>query len=187
MVVDRPTPAGSLRIGDVITYATTDAVSGAPILVTHRIIEVRPGAAGPTFITQGDANDEPDTRPVEASQVRGEVWYSVPYIGTARNFLLAQGAGLIIAGAVGLCLAIWLLVRAFRSDPPPTPQASAGRHRAAESAGTSVRDGAAVGVLIGVLAIGGYLVAHREGTFARFSDQQSVQVDVTVGSTAPAG
>lgn len=90
MVVDKPVSASSLRVGDVITYATTDEGSGAAILITHRIVEVQ---TGPTFITQGDANDEPDSRPVAADQIQGEVWYSVPYVGTARNFLLAREQG----------------------------------------------------------------------------------------------
>jgi signal peptidase len=175
MVVDRPTPADALHVGDVITYATTDEVSGAPILVTHRIVDIGPGATGPTFITQGDANDSPDTRPVEASQVRGEVWYSVPYIGTARNFLLAQGAGLILAGAAGLCVAIWLLIQAFRSDPKP---ARPGRHR--------TRNGAMAALLVGMLAVSSQLVAQRPGTYAHFSDQQSVQIEISVGSAPSA-
>jgi signal peptidase len=178
MVVDRPTPAESLRVGDVITYATTDQVSGAPILITHRIVEVRPSDTGPTFITQGDANDNPDTRPVEASQVRGEVWYSVPYIGTARNFLLAQGAGLILAGAAGLGVAIWLLTRAFRSEPAQDAPARPGRHR--------TRNGAMAAVLVGLLGTSTHAVADSAGTAAYFSDQQSVSFEITVGSADPA-
>src|SRR4051812_36713923 len=133
MVVDKPAPTSSLSVGDVITYATTDEVSGASILITHRIVQVQPG---PTFITQGDANNAPDSRPVEVDQIRGEVWYSVPYIGTARNFLLAQGAGPILGGVAGLVVAVWLLLYALRPDPVPTavdePADSerAGRHRA---------------------------------------------------------
>jgi hypothetical protein len=181
MVVDRPVEAGALREGDVITYATTDEVSGEQILITHRIVEVRPG---PTFITQGDANEEPDTRPVEASQVRGEVWYSIPYVGSARNFLLAQGAGLIIAGAAGLVLAVWLLLYALRPDPAPAAEAEPadsgepGRHRA--------RTGAGVAALVGLLATGSQFVPHQPGTFASFSDQQTVQFQVTVGTGSSA-
>jgi signal peptidase len=180
MVVDRPTPADSLRVGDVITYATTDELSGAPILITHRIVEVRPSDTGPTFITQGDANNSPDSRPVEANQVRGEVWYSVPYIGTARNFLLAQGAGLILAGAAGLGVAIWLLIRAFRSEPEPAQDAPArpGRHR--------TRNGAMAVVLVGMLGTSTHAVADSAGTAAYFSDQQSMSFEITVGEAGPA-
>ena len=122
MVVDRPAAASSLRVGDVITYATTDEVSGAPILITHRIVEVGSDAGTPTFITRGDANNAADPRPVAASQVQGKVWYSVPYVGSARNFLLANGAGLILGGAAGLLAAVWFLVRLFRSRTWPRPR-----------------------------------------------------------------
>jgi signal peptidase len=179
MVVDKPAPASSLRVGDVITYATTDEVSGAPILITHRIVAVQSGAAGPTFTTQGDANNAPDDRPVEASQVRGKVWYSVPYIGTARNFLLAQGSGMILGGVAGMVLAVWLILLALRPDPAPAAADSArpGRHR--------VRNGATVVVLVGLLASSSQFLSHQPSTSAYFSDRTSVQFQITIGSTAP--
>ena len=93
MLVDRPVAADSLRVGDVITYATTDQVSGALILITHRIVEIGSGSGGPTFITKGDANNAADDRPVEAAQVRGKVWYHVPYIGVVRTSCSPRGPG----------------------------------------------------------------------------------------------
>ena len=184
VLVDRPADADSLRVGDVITYATTDQVSGKPISVTHRIVEIEPGSGGPTFITQGDANNAPDDRPVEAAQIQGKVWYHVPYIGVARNFLLAQGAGLIIGGAVALVAALWFLVHLLGSDPKPqsgtgsgADPAGSGRHR--------IRNGAVGTALAGLLVTGTQLVAQPTGTFAHFSDQQSVRFEITFGTTDP--
>jgi signal peptidase I len=184
MVVDTPAKASSLRVGDVITYATIDAVSGTPILITHRIVEVRSASGAPTFITRGDANDSADDRPVEASQVRGKVWYAVPYIGTARNFLLAKGAGLIIGGAVGLIAAVWFLLRLAREpetvqDVPvrkggPTRR---GRHRA--------RNSTVATALLGVLLILGHPVTHRQTTYAHFSDEETLQIQITTGGAPP--
>ena len=182
VVVDKPATASSLRVGDVITYATTDEVSGAPIFITHRIVEIRSDAGTRTFITQGDANNAADTRPVEASQVRGKVWYSVPYVGTARNFLLAKGAGLILAGAVGLIAALWFLVRLFRSPNAAAPTDNptrGGRHRA--------RNTATATAVLGLLLIAAHPVGARPGTYAGFSDQKSVQFQITVGSATPSG
>jgi signal peptidase len=186
MVVDKPVPASSLRVGDVITYASTDGVSGAPVLITHRIVKIDSGAAGRTFTTQGDANNMADGRAVEASQIRGKVWYSVPYIGTARNFLLAKGAGLILGGAAGLIAAVWFLLHLLRSEAAPSQNATAagasefpaGRHRA--------RDSALVTALVGLLVTGSHLATQPLGTYAEFSDQQTVQVEISVGSAAPA-
>ena len=186
IVVDKPAAAASLRVGDVITFATTDEASSAPILITHRIVAIESSSAGPTFITQGDANDAADDRPVEAAQIRGQVWYSVPYIGTARNFLLAQGSGLILGGAVSLVAAVWFLIHLMRSDrkPPRNGTGSAanlprpGQHRA--------RNSAMVTGLAGLLMTSTHLVAQPPGTFAQFSDQQTVHFEFTVGSADPA-
>jgi signal peptidase len=184
MVVDKPAVASSLRVGDVITYATTDEVSGTPILITHRIVEVRSDAGARIFITQGDANDTADNRPVQASQVRGKVWYSVPYVGTARNFLLAKGAGLILGGVAGLIAAVWFLVRLFRS-PKLVPDAAAsvgnptrgGRHRA--------RNTATAAAVLGLLLVAAHPVTARSGSYAGFSDEQTLHFQITVGSAAP--
>jgi len=182
MVVDKPASASSLRVGDVITYATTDEASGAPILITHRIVGIQPGADGPTFTTQGDANNTADDRPVGASQVRGKVWYSVPYIGTARNFLLAKGAGLILAGAAGLVAAVWFLVHLMRSEPTPAPDSPGSAPRASRQGRHRARNSAVGTALAGLLMTGIHLATQAPGTLAQFSDQRSVSFEITIGS-----
>ena len=37
------------------------------------------------FTTQGDANNTPDAEPVQPVQVRGKVWYAIPYLGWANQ------------------------------------------------------------------------------------------------------
>jgi len=37
------------------------------------------------FRTKGDANDAVDPDPVRPVQVRGEVWYAVPYVGRMND------------------------------------------------------------------------------------------------------
>ena len=79
LVVVRPTPADRIAVGDVITY---QPVPGEPALVTHRVIEVQALSTGQTrFLTQGDANEAPDAAPVTEEQVKGVIWYSVPWVG----------------------------------------------------------------------------------------------------------
>ncbi|MGH3494361.1 MAG: signal peptidase I [Sciscionella sp.] len=116
VVVDRPAPSASLRTGDVVTYATTDEVSGRPILITHRIVAIHRSAQGTTFTTKGDANNVADNRPVAASQIRGKLWYHIPYIGTARNVLANRTGLLLLGGAIVLIGASVFLRRLFRSD-----------------------------------------------------------------------
>jgi signal peptidase len=81
VVVVRPTPVSQLRVGDPITYQLR---SGDPEVVTHRITSIVFTSDGTReLITQGDANGAPDLEPVIAAQVRGRVWYSVPWVGHA--------------------------------------------------------------------------------------------------------
>ena len=80
VVVVKPVKVDTLQIGDVITF---QPFSDDPQLTTHRIVGVTYGSEGRQFVTQGDANNAPDLKPISADQVRGTVWYSVPKVGYA--------------------------------------------------------------------------------------------------------
>ncbi|PZU46562.1 MAG: signal peptidase I [Microbacterium sp.] len=83
MVVVRPTDAADIEPGMVMTYQLE---SGKPLLITHRVIQRLTTADGEyLFITQGDANPQPDADPVREVQIRGTVWYAIPYIGWAAT------------------------------------------------------------------------------------------------------
>ncbi|GAB3560722.1 signal peptidase I [Spelaeicoccus albus] len=115
VVVDRPVAPGSLDVGDIVTYQKTDQSTHAQVLITHRIVAKHNGKHGLVFTTKGDANRTADPEPVRASQIRGELWYDVPYIGIVRGFLLAPAGLLMIGSAVLLIAAIWFLARVSRS------------------------------------------------------------------------
>lgn len=84
LIVVRPRQAESIRVGDVITYQLE---SGRPGVVTHRVVEVTDGPDGrPRFITRGDANGAVDVTPVRPVQIRGVLWYSVPYLGYVNTW-----------------------------------------------------------------------------------------------------
>lgn len=100
LIVIRPVPADRLAVGDAITYQLE---SGKPEVVTHRIVGISYAADGQTtYRTQGDHNASPDKEPVLPAQVRGKVWYAVPYVGFANTWLTgarrsaAVGVGVII-------------------------------------------------------------------------------------------
>lgn len=83
LVVVRPVDIEDVGIGSVITYQLE---SGKPAVVTHRVVAVGTNLRGEPFVeTQGDANEVPDEKPVLAAQIRGERWYSVPYLGRVVN------------------------------------------------------------------------------------------------------
>jgi len=46
-------------------------------------VEVREGEGEPTFVTQGDANSEPDSDAVLAANVVGKAVFAIPKIGWA--------------------------------------------------------------------------------------------------------
>ncbi|HMH57675.1 MAG TPA: signal peptidase I, partial [Galbitalea sp.] len=78
IVVNRPEPFSAIRVGDVLTY---QIASGEPAVVTHRVIAINVESDGSQTLTmKGDANPSPDLRHVIGKQVRGVVWYSVPYV-----------------------------------------------------------------------------------------------------------
>lgn len=106
LVVVRPTDPRDLGVGDVVTYQVR---SGDPTVVTHRIVGMKVGVGGePIFITQGDANPAPDAEPVQAVQIRGRLWYAVPYVGRL-NLLLGLDRTLVLR-----LIALALAVAAFR-------------------------------------------------------------------------
>ncbi|UWZ53949.1 signal peptidase I [Dactylosporangium aurantiacum] len=85
--------ADSLAVYEIVTYSDPRG------LVTHRVIAQ---AEDGTFTVKGDANQRPDTRPVERRQVIGPVRLILPHLGwpvvqvRTHPFKIAGGA-LILA------------------------------------------------------------------------------------------
>jgi len=102
LVVVRPTAAGNIRAGDVITYQPK---SGDPAVVTHRVRSVGVTLGGQyTFIVQGDANDSPDVKPVIPAQIRGVRWYSVPYLAYPSLMVGGNIREVVVMGSVALLI-----------------------------------------------------------------------------------
>ena len=84
-LVVKPIPFEELRVGDIITYQIE---SGSPAVITHRITAISATQSGELeFITKGDNNDAEDELPVRELQVRGKLFYAVPFVGFAANAL----------------------------------------------------------------------------------------------------
>jgi signal peptidase len=126
LIVTRPADPVVLGIGDVITY---QVVSASPAVVTHRIIGVGYAANGEiTFRTQGDANDAADARPIRAVQVRGELWYAVPWVGYLNTWVNGRYRSVLVYSASALLLgyAGWMFVSAARDRRRPPRAQGAG-------------------------------------------------------------
>src|SRR4051794_5688871 len=112
LVVVKQAAAADLGIGDVITYQLR---SGSSDVVTHRIVRQGVDGAGhPVFWTRGDANSAIDAAPIRPVQVRGRLWYSVPYLGYA-DVLLSGGERSLLAAAAAFALFGYAAVMAIAS------------------------------------------------------------------------
>lgn len=93
-LVVKPEPVDSLGIGDVITYQIE---SGKPAVVTHRIVSESATQSGEkTLITKGDNNPVDDEEPVIEAQIRGKLFYAVPYVGFAANAIGQGDKGVVL-------------------------------------------------------------------------------------------
>lgn len=116
LIVVKPTDSAALGIGDAITFQWE---SGKPDVVTHRITSVQYSAKGELrFTTQGDANRAPDERPVVPEQIRGKVWYSVPYAGYVNNYITGKQRSALLVVVVGglLIYAVYMFVTSGRDN-----------------------------------------------------------------------
>jgi signal peptidase I len=113
VVVTRPEPFASIRVGDVLTY---QIASGQPAVVTHRVIAINVEADGSQTLTmKGDANPSPDLKHVINKQVRGVVWYSVPLVGYFGAVGSADTRSVVarLIGAALIAYALYVLIAAL--------------------------------------------------------------------------
>lgn len=106
LVVVKPVQPAEIMAGTAITYQIR---SGEPDVVTHRIVATRQSGYGETtYITRGDNNGSDDESPVQFEQIRGKVWYSVPYMGYVNNWLNGEQRRItvtvIVIGLAGYAL-----------------------------------------------------------------------------------
>ncbi|GAA1424541.1 hypothetical protein GCM10009640_20980 [Agrococcus citreus] len=116
LVVVKPTPVAEIQLGEVITFQLE---SGQPTLVTHRVIaRSTDSASGEVrFTTQGDANDVADAAQVMPVQVQGTVWYSIPYLGWANQWVNGPAREWLVPIAAGalFCYAAVSIIGGFRA------------------------------------------------------------------------
>jgi len=114
LIVTHPVAPADIRIGDVLTYQMQ---SGEPAVISHRVVEKSIAGDGTvTFVTKGDNNDLPDEAPVQAVQVVGTLWYSVPSLGYVNNAINGDARAVLVPVAVSLLFgyAAWMLFSGVR-------------------------------------------------------------------------
>lgn len=110
LVVVRSEPIEQVAVGDTVTYQLE---SEKAAVVTHRVVSVGYAADGAVRLrTRGDANGADDPEPVRAEQVRGVVWYSVPWLGHVNTLVRGEQRivllGVVVATLVGYAAAMFL-------------------------------------------------------------------------------
>ncbi|MDQ1055043.1 signal peptidase [Arthrobacter sp. SORGH_AS 212] len=122
-MVMKPVAFSELKYGDVITF---QMYSGRPDVDTHRIVGFGSTQAGEkTLITKGDNNGANDPEPVRAIQVKGKLFYAVPYVGFVANALgNADRDTWTVLAAVGLigygAITVYKSVRKPRGSKDPS-------------------------------------------------------------------
>lgn len=121
LVVVKPVKVEEVSIGEVVTYQLS---SGREAVATHRVVGLANDLRGERLLTtQGDANEVPDPEPVREVQVKGKVWYSVPYLGHVNSIVSGRQRQIIMYVVITALLvyAAYMFagaVRDKRSDRP---------------------------------------------------------------------
>ena len=118
LAVERPVPASSVRVGDVITFTDPYVTSR---LVTHRVIRIFHTSHGLAYRTKGDANTARDPWTIKLPDRVGRMSFAVPYAGYALWYAHTREVrtGLIILAALFALSA--MLRRIWRSEGAGAP------------------------------------------------------------------
>lgn len=103
LVVIRDVDPAQIKPGDVITYQLK---SGEGALVTHRVTQQQRLASGELiFITKGDNNPSADPESVKPVQIRGKLWYAVPFVGWVAAAMSGDLKAIVIPVLIGALIA----------------------------------------------------------------------------------
>jgi signal peptidase len=96
--------------------------------VTHRVVRYQPDTEPPSFITKGDANPGEDIDPVPVGAIRGQVWFHVPYVGTAAEVVQGPAGPSLAISLAGLLLMFYVIRRLVAGGRAGSDDAEEPRH-----------------------------------------------------------
>jgi signal peptidase len=113
VIYSRLTPAGALRVGDIITFVPPGQTSP----VTHRIVGIAKSDAGArVFRTKGDFNKAADPWRFTFPQPRQARYvFRIPYMGYVLAVLSIRAVRMVLIGLPAFVIAISLLWSLWRS------------------------------------------------------------------------
>jgi signal peptidase I len=118
MVVDQPIPPSQIRVGDIVTFREPHGTR----TITHRVREVGISEGQARVTTRGDANDTVEKWQVPLTGSVGRVVYQVPKIGYPVTWSHTRTGRLALVSVPALVLAIWAMVKIWRSSEEEEPE-----------------------------------------------------------------
>lgn len=95
VTVDVKTDPNKLKVGDIITFASSSEFLDG-MIITHRIIGVIRDENGLQFRTKGDANQSPDSSLVLENNIIGKSLFKIPQLGRVQFILASKGGWFIL-------------------------------------------------------------------------------------------
>lgn len=91
-------PESQFKKGDIITFKVKQEadIKNPNLLISHRIVDIKNGNSGTSFITKGDANKTPDMELRPAGNVLDKVIFSIPYLGFPVGFAKTQNGFILL-------------------------------------------------------------------------------------------
>jgi signal peptidase I len=118
MVVDEQIRGDQIRIGDIITFQEPHGDR----TITHRVRKVSISEGQARVTTRGDANDKPEKWQIPVAGSVGRVVYQVPKIGYPVTWSHTRNGRLALVSIPALILALWAMVRIWRSKDDEEPE-----------------------------------------------------------------
>jgi signal peptidase I len=112
MVVDQPIPATEIKVGDIVTYQDPDGSR----TITHRVRSISISGGQAHVVTKGDANNTVEKWQIPIAGKVGRVAYTVPKIGYPVTWSHTPSGRIALISIPALLLAIWALLKIWRSD-----------------------------------------------------------------------
>lgn len=110
-----------IKVGDVITYNSTDFTIGKSISVTHRVQEVMIDSEGNyLYKTKGDNNMVADPVAVQYSNVTGKVLMKIPQLGRVQFFVASKAGWMLIVVVPALYVIIKDILKLLKVIGPDT-------------------------------------------------------------------
>ena len=106
-----------IKINDVITFTSAGNPKNC---ITHRVINITNEYDSIHFQTKGDANEDPDQRIAQSSELIGKVVLVIPYLGYLPHFAkspLGFITLIIIPGVLIIIGEIWNITRIKKKEP----------------------------------------------------------------------